>query len=578
MKYVMPQKPLDESIQRRVFRVVDELRDKVTLHDSHLFLLVLCATFRRASLPQFSRGSASSFEYARSIQDKVSANFENDFSAYQYLSEYHLGMALELAQELAMDVSSLRFLWDEARKTNRSDRFSRYLDPITSELCVRLGELKVGYSAGCMFTAAFDLVESLQDKRVSVTVEERDNAFLATLYSELFDMKVDVSTLHAEEILEQEQGKEYDVVFSAPPLGFKIRPESARRLSDKYPYRGRFFENVAILDARERAKRRAVLVLPAASLSRTTTEEREFKRQLLVDRAIEAIIKLPVGSLSQTRLPAAIVVLRGSALNPTEGVFMADAAEVFKKYGEREGLRRILAAYEKRQNGDLFKIVEPREIERNLFNMDPSRYVSTETNKEVQDFFSERNCAELDELIEIQRAPALSDSAEGGEDICEVSISDITEIGDIRTPQKRRKVGFDLIKKIGKLALMPGDVLLSVKGSVGHVAIVPEHEGIWFAGQVFVTLRPKVGSSQLSPQFVTQFLRSKVGQSLIKSKQIQGAMQTLSAQDLKSLPIPVPDVDETERVTQVHRDIFEIQERIERLRADIAERQQSLWS
>jgi hypothetical protein len=55
-------------------------------------------------------------------------------------------------------------------------------------------------------------------------------------------------------------------------------------------------------------------------------------------------------------------------------------------------------------------------------------------------------------------------------------------------------------------------------------------------------------------------------------------MQTLSAQDLKSLPIPVPDVDETERVTQVHRDIFEIQERIEQLRADIAERQQALWS
>jgi type I restriction enzyme M protein len=571
------QKEMPKSLQWRISKLIDELRSKIALHDSHLFLLVVCAAVRKAGSSQFTRGSRSAFEFLNSLADNLPDVLSKELQVSRFVSDDAIGRTLELAQELAEDRSYLMSLWNEAREYNRSDKLSRFISENASRLCVAMGDIQQGEEVSCVFTPAFDVVESINHADASVSVDETDNNLIATLYGALFGLKIETSSLHAEEILEKQGAEIHDVVFSIPPFGFKVRPEKADELAAKYIYRGKFFENLAILHAKRSARRRAVVMLPAASLSRTTSHEREFKRELVGKRAIEAIIKLPIGAFTSSRLPAIILVLAGDHCEPRDGIFMADVAEMSKLYGHDKAMQVLVEAFKNGIDGDLFRTVDLSEIEKNLFNMDPSRYLSTELNKQVEDFFAKRSSAELGSLVEVIRPPVLSEDPNGSEEVREIAISDITEIGDIRAPAKRFTINREQIYKAGKVKLMPGDILLSVKGTVGHVALVPPHDGVWFPGQVFVVLRLVGEGVRLSERYLFHFLKSEVGQKLMKSKQKHGGMQTLSAQDLWELPIPLASFEEVRKVDEEHLKIHDIQVKIDRMRTEIEERQRKFW-
>jgi restriction endonuclease S subunit len=72
-------------------------------------------------------------------------------------------------------------------------------------------------------------------------------------------------------------------------------------------------------------------------------------------------------------------------------------------------------------------------------------------------------------------------------------------------------------------------------------------------------------------------LRSAVGQALLANKQTHGAVQTLPAQDLRELSIPIPSMEELHSVESKHRQVRELQAQIERLQAEIDQAQRALW-
>ena len=89
-----------------------------------------------------------------------------------------------------------------------------------------------------------------------------------------------------------------------------------------------------------------------------------------------------------------------------------------------------------------------------------------------------------------------------------------------------------------------GDILLSIVGTIGGVALVTDRYGSLTGSCKIAILRPRT----ISPYFLAAYLMSKVGQAQIQ-RRVRGAVQQgLILPDLNLLPVPTVDNEEQQKV------------------------------
>jgi type I restriction enzyme M protein len=122
------------------------------------------------------------------------------------------------------------------------------------------------------------------------------------------------------------------------------------------------------------------IILPHGVLFRGGAEER-IRTKLLSDGHIDTIIGLPANLFFSTGIPVCILVLK--RCKKSDDVLFINAAEHFEK-GKRlnfllpEHIDKIIESYQFRKEEDRFsRRVPMEEIERNGYNLNISRYVST---------------------------------------------------------------------------------------------------------------------------------------------------------------------------------------------------------
>ncbi|MFC0402536.1 type I restriction-modification system subunit M [Paraburkholderia rhizosphaerae] len=122
------------------------------------------------------------------------------------------------------------------------------------------------------------------------------------------------------------------------------------------------------------------IILPHGVLFRGGAEER-IRRKLLQDGHIDTVIGLPANLFYSTGIPVCILVLK-KCKKPDDVLFI-NAAEHFEK-GKRqnqltqEHIDKIVETYQYRKEEALYaRRVSMKEIEKNDFNLNISRYVST---------------------------------------------------------------------------------------------------------------------------------------------------------------------------------------------------------
>ena len=128
------------------------------------------------------------------------------------------------------------------------------------------------------------------------------------------------------------------------------------------------------------------IILPHGVLFRGGAEER-IRRKLLEDRHIDTVIGLPANLFYSTGIPVCILVLK-KCKKPDDVLFI-NAAEHFEK-GKRqnqlteEHIRKIVDTYQQRPSEvpRYARRVSMEEIEKNDFNLNISRYVSTTVAEE----------------------------------------------------------------------------------------------------------------------------------------------------------------------------------------------------
>lgn len=142
------------------------------------------------------------------------------------------------------------------------------------------------------------------------------------------------------------------------------------------------------------------IILPHGVLFRGGAEER-IRTKLLKDGHIDTVIGLPANLFYSTGIPVCILVLK-KCKKPDDVLFI-NAAEHFVK-GKRqnqlapEHIAKIIATYQNRTEAPRYsRRVEMAEIEKNDFNLNISRYISTAESEVEIDL-----AAEHQKLVDIE--------------------------------------------------------------------------------------------------------------------------------------------------------------------------------
>jgi type I restriction enzyme S subunit len=117
-----------------------------------------------------------------------------------------------------------------------------------------------------------------------------------------------------------------------------------------------------------------------------------------------------------------------------------------------------------------------------------------------------------------------------------LTIGDLS--GDFRTGLHRTSPEIDA--RYARSRVRGGDVLISIKGTVGRVAVVPP----WYSGNISRDLGRLRLRGSMSPQFVKQYLLSPAGQSQLKRAVVGSTRAEISIFVLKRFLLPRPQLAE----------------------------------
>jgi type I restriction enzyme M protein len=206
----------------------------------------------------------------------------------------------------------------------------------------------------------------------------------------------------------------FDAIVANPPFSYRWEPTDALADDVRFKSHGLAPKSAAdfafLLHGFHFLKDEGVMaiILPHGVLFRGGAEER-IRTKLLEDGHIDTVIGLPANLFYSTGIPVCILVLK-KCKKPDDVLFI-NAAENFEK-GKRqnqlkpEHIAKIIETYQFRKEESRYsRRVEMPEIEKNDFNLNISRYISTATADEEIDLAA--NHAKLMHIErEIQAATA----------------------------------------------------------------------------------------------------------------------------------------------------------------------------
>ena len=365
-------------------------------------------------------------------------------------------------------------------------------------------------------------------------------------------------------------------LIANPPFGAPVRGTRLAQWDSSDSRAMDYFarsETWSVHELVNRASKKAIFVVPPGLLFTKGQEQR--LREYLVHRGgecneLEAVITLPPGIFPNTNIASAVLVM-----NPclgTEDVRMVDlgvakrsvasADEIVKK-GKNLALGLEL-------DPERARVITRQDVIDTDCIFTPSRYVR-------QPVDAGPNAIALELVFDVVRPPALEKN--GGIEVIELGIPDLGNWSQIDClPAKTTK-----IRAKGSIGyeLKQGDVVLSVKGTVGKCGVVGRFEDAKLVvSQSCVALRVKgVGpGSEIDAEYLLMYLRSEAGRAQLESLQVGAGMQHVSVATLLSaFRFPVPSVSERDEVNQDYGQLCTYESQITALQEQMADLENKRW-
>lgn len=187
---------------------------------------------------------------------------------------------------------------------------------------------------------------------------------------------------------------EFDVIVANPPFSYRWDPSEAMAEDFRFKDYGLAPKSAAdfafLLHGFHYLSDEGTMaiILPHGVLFRGGAEEK-IRKKLLIDGNIDTVVGLPANLFYSTGIPVCILVLK--KCKKFDDVLVINAAEHFEK-GKRqntllpEHIEKIVNTYRERKNETRYsRRVSMEEIEKNDYNLNISRYVSTAKEEEPVD-------------------------------------------------------------------------------------------------------------------------------------------------------------------------------------------------
>jgi type I restriction-modification system DNA methylase subunit len=286
---------------------------------------------------------------------------------------------------------------------------------------------------------------------------------------------------------------------------------------------------------------------------------------------LEAVITLPGGVLSSYANIASAVLVINKRLE-TENVRMVDLGVAKRNVA---GVEEIVKKGKSLALGLEFdaeraRIVTRQDLMNNECIFTPSRYIR-------QPVDAGPNATALEEFFDVVRPPAVEKAC--GVEACEMGIPDLGNWNHLENPPEK----IAMIRAKGSYGheLKKGDVILSVKGTLGKCGIVGSIPGAKLVlSQSCVALRVRGESSRdgITPEYLLMYLRSKVGQAQLASLQVGAGMQHISVGTLlSSFRFPMPNEREHDEVKQAYGKLCTLEKVIADIQRQMSELAGKWW-
>ena len=289
-----------------------------------------------------------------------------------------------------------------------------------------------------------------------------------------------------------------------------------------------------ILKALNVIKSDGLLFAIVSAFSLNNYSDREYRERLLRSRNIKAIITLPKKLRSDTARETAIIILSKKYCNK---IFMFDGTE----YAIDEG-RNDIKVDVKKIVYDISKALTQGEdyyvnAEKLLFsecNLLPSRNIIAD--RPFKNSFSLDSVADIftgwqASSIKLERIQAESVEDENAVELLQAS--NINDIGMIEGLKKYNIPSYT----VERYKLQNLDILVSNKSLIPKICLIEKLDGrIIVPFGSFIIIRPNL--QKIDPYFLECYLKSNIGQKILKQFQSGSIISNLSIGSVKELPIP----------------------------------------
>lgn len=492
-------------------------------------------------------------------------------------------------------VEAFNACFDVATRENNSTG----LPPDVAELMFKLKRgAPFAKSVYCPFDASLGLAlyASMEGQRVVLEVPSHSAwPALANILAAYEPIKISFS----DPILNPSQSKlgeltKFDLSLAAPPLGEPRAPAHVPDIYKRFRHEAFYTQTLYIQHLLAQTDGRIIVIVPDSFLARATSGERFLKEEMLRRGQIAAVIALPPNLLYGTTAAISIMVIdtKGGNANvlfvdvrDIERGFVAPRVMRSRAETRRNHLQRIdeiASIVHGHNDGEFSRCVSTDECIQTRGNLAPNRYLAANAATlaaSAENLGPIRSLAELAELIRPQMVRARHADAPSAL-WAEIGHDEIPEAGYILGPGRPVAVDPQMEYRAKDFALQPNDILVSFRGTIGRVGMVsPDYDHAmpggtvvpiqrWLASQGFLIVRVK--SDVIRPAALYLYLKSKLGEQMLKSRAAGATVPAIQAQDLNELPIPVPPRAMQEKWQRAFDDEVEWANAIQALRAKIA--------
>lgn len=320
-----------------------------------------------------------------------------------------------------------------------------------------------------------------------------------------------------------------------PPIGMRLKLDHGDQLGS---------EAFGALWGAHLGSGRNIVVVGNGLLFRTSSRDAAFKQDLIHSHGLEAVLSLPRGALPGSSVAMSALIFYGEARpKHPSSIRFVDGSDptALDPYA-------IGDLIDSEASHPMCADASFEELGGAGFSLSVDRYVLDTDTRRNREILERQETARLSDLADIRRPQALprEPGKESTFEVREALLADIDN-GRLFLPTKLSELPRSAAAKIEGAVLKPGDILLSIKGTIGKAALVTEDALAESSpvpivpGQSFVIVRIRKGSLIRDPRVLLSYLRSPVAQSMLLSIAGGTTISNVAMGALKEMPIPIPN-------------------------------------